>query len=754
MRKHVYFLPLAIGLGFTQASLASANGAIGEPGSTGPESTGSITGLNNVCVDLTGDDVVNGAVNVTIQSCDQQSDESWVFEPNGEIVGAGQKCLTVAGSGASGSNLVLEPCTAGSLGFHPANNQYWDWAANGTIKAVNLGLCLTIPNSNTANGTALQVSTCGSGANQQWTVHGATEMRTGDGECMDILNGSTSNGTVVQGAACNGGTNQKWTFTPSGMIRGLKGVCLDVSGGKPGTGKKLVVNSCSGAASQSWTASTLLPNPADFYNTNTSDCIVAPTSGSAQLTEGSCSTGNVTWTYASPLTVALHPQQQSNWCWDATSQMILDFMGEDGQGAQQCQLANTVTGRTDCCTSSTSAAGACNVSGWPKLREYSGSTTSVLSFSSLATELGSAPTAFGWAWTGGGGHILVAIGAKTVVDQNNNSVQYVTINDPWGPNVGDQADITYAAYVSSNGSDNAAGAGYAHQKDVYHVRKHGFAIKSDTNPSLWVNAWGGATQGTVLKLATGCSADNTDCTWSYQNGMIVSDTDPTLAINAYGGAANGVVLKLVRGCTPSLTDCTWTYKNGEFLSDTNPNLAINAYGGAVEETTLELESACSASNTDCTWTLPNVMLSAGNSGLGSVVNGVPQLAVNAYGGAQNGTALQLFDACALYTDCTWTFTKGMIESDTNSSLVLSGADAGNGNAVKLTNGCSPTNRACTFTWSHGELLTDNAPAGTTLPVNSYGGALIGAKLVFASACTASNPDCLFPGMFSGTGSPN
>src|SRR5580704_11444162 len=125
MRKHVYFLPLAIGLGFTQASLASANGAIGEPGSTGPESTGSITGLNNVCVDLTGDDVVNGAVNVTIQSCDQQSDESWVFEPNGEIVGAGQKCLTVAGSGASGSNLVLEPCTAGSLGFHPANNQYW-----------------------------------------------------------------------------------------------------------------------------------------------------------------------------------------------------------------------------------------------------------------------------------------------------------------------------------------------------------------------------------------------------------------------------------------------------------------------------------------------------------------------------------------------------------------------------------------------------------------------------------------------------
>jgi hypothetical protein len=47
------------------------------------------------------------------------------------------------------------------------------------------------------------------------------------------------------------------------------------------------------------------------------------------------------------------------------------------------------------------------------------------------------------------------------------------------------------------------------------------------------------------------------------------------------------------------------------------------------------------------------------------------LAINAYGGAQHGTTLKLHNGCsASNPDCTWTFRKGMILSDTNQALGL------------------------------------------------------------------------------------
>jgi len=106
----------------------------------------------------------------------------------------------------------------------------------------------------------------------------------------------------------------------------------------------------------------------------------------------------------------------------------------------------------------------------------------------------------------------------------------------------------------------------------------GVMLVSDTNPGLAVNAYGGAANGTVLKLVNNCTANISDCTWTYRDGMLLSDTDPTLAINAYGGAKNGTVLKLVNNCSPSITDCTWSYHHGMWVSDSNPNLAVNAYG--------------------------------------------------------------------------------------------------------------------------------------------------------------------------------
>jgi hypothetical protein len=285
--------------------------------------------------------------------------------------------------------------------------------------------------------------------------------------------------------------------------------------------------------------------------------------------------------------------------------------------------------------------------------------------------------------------------------------------------------------------------------DIFGVRQvygrnptaHGFMIKSDKNSGLAVNAWGGAADGTVLRLANNCSIGNPDCTFSYQYGMLVNDADPTLAINAWGGAAEGVVLKLSRNCTPANPDCTWTYKKGEFLSDANQNLAINAWGGALHGTTLKLAGACTAANSDCTWTLPNVMLSsARNSSLGAFAQ------PNVFG---NGAPLKLSEACTTTaSNCTFTFSKGMIRSDTDPSFAINAwGGAANGTEVKLSNACVDSNPDCTWTWKLGELISDHS-AGTPLPLNAWGGAVTGASIKLAGACTSTNADCVFSGFFA------
>jgi hypothetical protein len=265
-------------------------------------------------------------------------------------------------------------------------------------------------------------------------------------------------------------------------------------------------------------------------------------------------------------------------------------------------------------------------------------------------------------------------------------------------------------------------------------RQHGFMILSDANTALAVNAWGGATEGTVLRLASGCTKSNPDCTWSYKNGMILSDTDPTLAINAWGGAAHGTTLKLTRSCTASNPACTWTYQKGTFVSDANANLAINASGGAAHGTTLKLDSTCTPANPNCTWTLPHMVFTNPNGN---------RLAINAWGGAAVGVALRLSGKCEFNnSDCTWKLTKGMLLSDTNASLAVNAwGGASHGSDVKLTNACTATNPDCTWMWSQGRLISDNHAGGGTFAINAWGGAADGTTLRLNGSCPATNPDC-------------
>jgi hypothetical protein len=102
-------------------------------------------------------------------------------------------------------------------------------------------------------------------------------------------------------------------------------------------------------------------------------------------------------------------------------------------------------------------------------------------------------------------------------------------------------------------------------------------------------------RGTTLKLVDNRTPGSADCTWTYRGGMFFSDSNPTLAINAYGGAQHGTMLKLVDHCTPGNADCTWTYRNVRIVSESNAGLAMNAFAGAQHQSVLKIVNNSSSS---------------------------------------------------------------------------------------------------------------------------------------------------------------
>lgn len=155
--------------------------------------------------------------------------------------------------------------------------------------------------------------------------------------------------------------------------------------------------------------------------------------------------------------VALHPQETGMWCWAASGQMVMDFLGHN---VAQCTQANNRFGRTDCCGNP--VPGLCVNGGWPEFAKYNfdskHTSDAALSWDDLREQIfcKRKPFCVTWHWTGGGGHMMVATGYVTI-----GGVNYVSINDPWPPNTGDQRVITYDEYVQ--------GVGHTHWDDYYDV---------------------------------------------------------------------------------------------------------------------------------------------------------------------------------------------------------------------------------------------------------------------------------------------
>ncbi|WP_307629214.1 lectin [Streptomyces turgidiscabies] len=123
----------------------------------------------------------------------------------GPIVGPAGKCLDVRnGSSADGTAVQISSCTG-------AAGQRWTVTPGATVKA--LGKCLDVSGNSTADGARVLLWSCNGGANQNWQANSDGSLRNPrSGKCLDVSGANTSDGTLVQLWSCLGGTNQKWTL--------------------------------------------------------------------------------------------------------------------------------------------------------------------------------------------------------------------------------------------------------------------------------------------------------------------------------------------------------------------------------------------------------------------------------------------------------------------------------------------------------------------------------------------------------------
>jgi hypothetical protein len=180
------------------------------------------------------------------------------------------------------------------------------------------------------------------------------------------------------------------------------------------------------------------------------------------------------------LPVVLHWQETSEWCWAASGEMVMEYLGgQNPREVPQCYEANEEFGRTDCCTCPTPAA--CVNPGWPQFDTWNFNSTTTpsgtaLSWSQVMGQINNnQPFVFAWAWNGGGGHAMVAKGYFNF-DLLGLSWNWIWVDNPWppqgrcgpggnvsGPFGGDIEVDTYAEFVGGPGYD------HTHMADIYNV---------------------------------------------------------------------------------------------------------------------------------------------------------------------------------------------------------------------------------------------------------------------------------------------
>ncbi len=178
------------------------------------------------------------------------------------------------------------------------------------------------------------------------------------------------------------------------------------------------------------------------------------------------------------LAVDLIGQKTKMWCWAASGEMIMSYLGHD---QAQCEQANKrYGGDPKACeiledpTATSVQREGITKGGWPEFDKWGftaqRTSEAPLSFAQLKSEIdANRPVAFSWGWRAsadvppGGGHMMIVIGYREAKAVGGRTIPaMVCVNDPWPVNQGDYSVIPYADYMGRAGK-------YTHWDDFYAI---------------------------------------------------------------------------------------------------------------------------------------------------------------------------------------------------------------------------------------------------------------------------------------------
>jgi len=114
------------------------------------------------CLDINNSTTANGT-QAQLWDCNGGSNQRWTYSAGKQLVVYGNKCLGVGQSAGNGTAAAIWDCNGQA-------DQQWNINPDGTITAVQSGLCLDASGQATANGTKVQLWSCSGGANQHWRL--------------------------------------------------------------------------------------------------------------------------------------------------------------------------------------------------------------------------------------------------------------------------------------------------------------------------------------------------------------------------------------------------------------------------------------------------------------------------------------------------------------------------------------------------------------------------------------------------------
>ena len=125
--------------------------------------------------------------------------------------------------------------------------------ATGGIVGVGSTRCIGPAGNSSADGTAIELSTCNGAGGQQWTLPASYPAPIRSlGKCLTAP--GTADRTYLQLATCDDGAGQLWDLEPSGqvLVNPRSGKCLDAEGAAVTDGTRIIIWPCHRQSNQLW----------------------------------------------------------------------------------------------------------------------------------------------------------------------------------------------------------------------------------------------------------------------------------------------------------------------------------------------------------------------------------------------------------------------------------------------------------------------------------------------------------------------